>query len=144
MKIKSHSEEDTVSLAVSLAGELKAGALLYLHGDLGAGKSVFARGLVRALCGDEAMDVPSPIFTLVQSYEGLCAPVYHFDLYRIEDADEIFELGWEDALYDGIVIVEWPSRLGSYMREACMDITISPVAGREHIREIEVVKHGGY
>ena len=142
MKIISHSEAETIVLAEVLAPKLKGGDLLYLHGDLGAGKSVFARGLIRELCADEAMDVPSPTFTLVQAYDGVSAPVYHFDLYRIEQPEEIFELGWEDALYEGITIVEWPSRLGSYQGKPTYDITICLVDGDTDSREIEVNEYG--
>ena len=145
MSIIAKSEAETVAAARGIAAELKAGSVIYLHGDLGMGKSVFARGLVRALCGDEGMEVPSPTFTLVQEYDGAGdfagVPVYHFDLYRIEDEEEIFELGWEDALRDGIVIVEWPSKLGIYMKRPFMDVTLLHVDGTADAREIVMERH---
>lgn len=113
MKTITRSEAETQSLARSMAKTLRSGDVLCLNGDLGAGKSTFARAMIRALCGIPDLDVPSPTFTLVQHYDSPLGPVWHFDLYRIRNSDEIWELGWEDALAEGIVIVEWPERLGS-------------------------------
>jgi tRNA threonylcarbamoyl adenosine modification protein YjeE len=145
MTIIANSEAETVQVARGIAADLAAGSVIYLHGDLGMGKSVFARGLVRSLCGDEDMEVPSPTFTLVQVYDGAAdfdgVPVYHFDLYRIEDEEEIFELGWEDALREGIVIVEWPSKLGAYMKRPSMDVTLKHVDGAADAREIVMERH---
>ena len=98
----------TEALARKLAPELKRGDFLALKGLLGAGKTAFARALLRALgINDEA---PSPTFTLVQMYDSRNFPIYHFDLYRLKSAAELEELGWEDALADGLVIAEWPER----------------------------------
>ncbi|MBX2834443.1 MAG: tRNA (adenosine(37)-N6)-threonylcarbamoyltransferase complex ATPase subunit type 1 TsaE [Micavibrio sp.] len=119
------SEYETEQAARAFAPRLKEGDLIYLNGTLGMGKSVFARALIRMLCDDEAMDVPSPTFTLVQEYEGVDFPVFHYDLYRIEDEEEIFELAWEDALYCGVTIVEWPDRLGRYKQKPAYEITIT-------------------
>jgi tRNA threonylcarbamoyladenosine biosynthesis protein TsaE len=102
----------TGRLAARLAPRLRPGDALLLEGPLGAGKSAFARALLRALAGDPALEVPSPSFTLVQTYDlpgGLEA--HHFDLYRLSGPAEVAELGW-DAARDGLVIVEWPERLG--------------------------------
>lgn len=114
---KSRSEDDTAKLARYLAGILLPGDAVFLDGDLGMGKSVFSRALIRAATDIPDMDVPSPTFTLVQIYETDTAPIWHFDLYRIKTPDEIWELGWEDALQD-IILVEWPSRLGSGLAPA--------------------------
>ena len=141
MKIIVRSEKETAQVAGELAPTLKAGDVLYMHGDLGAGKSVFARALIRVLCADEGLDVPSPTFTLVQMYDGMDCPVYHYDLYSIQDAEEIFELGWEDAFSEGIVIVEWPSRLGAYKGGAALDIYLSPVENDQDAREIVIERH---
>ena len=100
-------------LAARLAPRLRPGDAVLLEGPLGAGKSAFARALLRALAGDPALEVPSPSFTLVQSYElpgGWEA--HHFDLYRLSGPAEVAELGWEEAR-DGLVLVEWPERLGA-------------------------------
>src|SRR5438309_10613164 len=98
----------TEALARAVAGLARAGDALLLDGPLGAGKSAFARAFLRAATGDPALEVPSPSFTLVQSYElpgGVQA--HHFDLYRLAGPVEVAELGWEEAL-DGLVLVEWP------------------------------------
>jgi hypothetical protein len=97
----------TARLGAGIAGGLKAGDAVALWGDLGAGKTTLARAILRAL--GVADDVPSPTFTLVQSYE-TSPRVAHFDLYRLKSAREMEELGFEDALMDGAVLVEWPER----------------------------------
>ena len=109
--------EATAALARDLAPRLRAGDVLLLEGDLGAGKSSFARALIRALPGPAGEDrsgeeVPSPTFTLVQIYERRPAAVWHFDLYRLSDPEEVYELGWEEALGGALLLVEWPERLG--------------------------------
>ncbi len=97
----------TAQLGEDLALALKVGDCLALSGDLGAGKSSLARALLRAMADDAELDVPSPTFTLVQSYE-LRIPVSHFDLYRLGDPSELTELGFDEALQSGICLVEWP------------------------------------
>ena len=102
----------TQALAIRLAAQARPGDALLLSGPLGAGKSALARAFLRALTGEPMLEVPSPSFTLVQSYAlpgGRHA--HHFDLYRLTGAADLRELGWEDAQAD-IVIVEWPERLG--------------------------------
>ena len=123
MQVISRGEKDTEKLAMELAAKLAARDVVLLSGDLGAGKTVFARALIRALSNDPHLDVPSPTFTLVQTYDTPRGTVWHFDLYRIESAEEIYELGWEDALSDGIVIVEWPQRLGSLAPPDALAVT---------------------
>jgi tRNA threonylcarbamoyl adenosine modification protein YjeE len=113
MDFISHSAAETERFAQAMAARLKPGDVLFLGGDLGMGKSVFARALIRALTDEPGLDVPSPTFTLVQTYDTAKGPVWHFDLYRIKTPEEIWELGWEDALGEGIILVEWPSRLGN-------------------------------
>ncbi|WP_377299080.1 tRNA (adenosine(37)-N6)-threonylcarbamoyltransferase complex ATPase subunit type 1 TsaE [Rhizobium sp. SGZ-381] len=100
-------EADTVRLGEDLALALKAGDCLALSGDLGAGKSTLARAFLRAMADDDDLEVPSPTFTLVQAYD-LRIPVAHFDLYRLADGSELDELGFDEALNDGICLVEWP------------------------------------
>lgn len=101
----------TEQLALRIAPLLLAGDALLLEGPLGAGKTAFARALLRATCGDPALEVPSPSYTLVQTYEGPAGPLHHFDLWRLDGPESLHELGWEDARA-GIVLVEWPDRLG--------------------------------
>src|SRR5476651_1643231 len=99
--ITSAGEADTQAEAVRLAATMKAGDVLLLEGDLGSGKTVFARALIRALADDSSLEVPSPTFTLVQTYDTPRGTVWHFDLYRLEEPEEIYEIGWEEALAGG-------------------------------------------
>lgn len=103
------NEAATVSFAEDVAMALKTGDCLCLSGALGAGKSTFARALIRAIADDSELEAPSPTFTLVQSYQ-LRLPIAHLDLYRIGSADELDELGLDDALADGVALVEWPEK----------------------------------
>ena len=119
------SEEETAQRAADLAPHLQAGTVLCLHGDLGMGKSVFARALIRALTEKPALEVPSPTFTLVQTYDYPAGEIWHFDLYRLKDPDEVYELGWEEALVGAISIIEWPERLGYLLPAHRLDIHFS-------------------
>lgn len=104
----------TEALAVKIASRLGPGDVVALTGDLGAGKTVFARALIGALgkaAGIDVGHVPSPTFTLVQLYELLEFTVYHFDLYRLEVPDDVWETGIEDAFADGISVIEWADRI---------------------------------
>lgn len=129
------SAEKTGEIAGQLAARSKAGSLYFLNGPLGAGKSVFARGFIRALCGP-ATEVPSPTFTLVQTYDSAKGAIWHFDLYRLKEPEEIFDLGWDDAVAGGIVLVEWAERLGPYAPRSAKTIVIEPTG--EHSRRIEI------
>ena len=100
------------ALACRLAPLLKTGDVIFLHGDLGAGKSTFARALIRQTLNDKNAEVPSPTYTLVQSYEPENAlPLWHYDLYRLSGVDDVYELGMDDALDQGAALIEWPERL---------------------------------
>jgi hypothetical protein len=116
-------EAATRRLGEDLAAILKPGDLVLLSGDLGAGKSTLARSLIRAVADDETLDVPSPTFTLVQSYP-LRLTLSHFDLYRIQDAGEIEELGLDEALGLGAALVEWPERGGSMLPAGALRIRL--------------------
>jgi tRNA threonylcarbamoyl adenosine modification protein YjeE len=141
------SEDQTSALAQSLAQRLVAEKTrqktLCLYGNLGAGKSVFARALIREIMNDPDLEVPSPTFTLVQTYETPFGPLHHFDLYRLEDPEEIFNLGWEEAIGSGIVVVEWPERLGRYKPATTLDIRIQPIENKAHAREILITENKG-
>lgn len=124
-------EEATASLAARIAALARAGDVIALEGELGAGKTTFARAFIRARGGDET--VPSPTFTLVQVYEIGDVPIWHFDLYRLRDPDEAWELGIEDAFRDGISLIEWPERLGNLLPAGRLRITLSD-SGRSNSR----------
>ena len=120
------NERATQRLAVDIAAVLKPGDLVTLSGDLGAGKTAFARALIRHLAEDPALEVPSPTFTLVQTYQLPDATVWHFDCYRLRDPEEAWELGIEDAFRDGISLIEWPERLGPLLPKRRLEIALLP------------------
>ena len=105
-------ESRTVLLGEDIAAVLKPGDVLALEGDLGAGKTTLARAIIRAAAADPELIVPSPTFTLVEVYDTPRGSYWHFDLYRLDDPQQVYELGWEEALAEGIVLLEWPERLG--------------------------------
>jgi tRNA threonylcarbamoyladenosine biosynthesis protein TsaE len=117
------SEEDTTRLGTWLAPRLRAGDTVLLSGPIGAGKSQFARAVIRARLG-RAEDVPSPTFTLVQTYEAE-VEIWHSDLYRLSHPDEILELGLDEAFSSAICLVEWPDRLGALAPEDAISICLS-------------------
>ena len=120
-------EDATIRLARTMSYALEAGDLVTLSGDLGAGKTTFARALIRILTDDQALEVPSPTFTLVQTYETPRFPVVHADLYRVSGIDELAELGWEEAAEGSLVLVEWPERVGFLTEAERLDITFGLV-----------------
>ncbi len=117
------SEAQTEAIAAAMADKAASGHIYLLEGNLGAGKSVFARAFIRRLCGAET-EVPSPTFTLVQTYDSPKGLIWHFDLYRLNNPEEIYDIGWEEALSGGIVLVEWPSKLGSHKPAGAKTISI--------------------
>ena len=108
-------QDDTLELAKLMAPLFQTGYCLALQGDLGAGKTTFARAFIRAWVGKDDIDVPSPTFTLVQHYEDGKNRLDHYDAYRIEDEDEISEIGLEDSLEKAITLIEWPEKISSYL-----------------------------
>src|SRR5713101_1012221 len=119
-------EAATAALAARVAALARPGDVIALKGELGAGKTSFARAFIGARGGTEA--VPSPTFTLVQLYELGDATIWHFDCYRLRDPEEAWELGIEDAFHDGISLIEWPDRLGSLLPPRRLEITLMPGA----------------
>ena len=111
-RLRFATREATLAFARGLARTLAQGDIVLLEGELGAGKSELARAMIRELVG-AAVDVPSPTFTLVQHYDTDRFPVTHVDLYRIDDPDELTELGLDEAGDLGVLLVEWPSRAGA-------------------------------
>jgi tRNA threonylcarbamoyladenosine biosynthesis protein TsaE len=117
----------TEALAVRVVRQTRPGDCILLEGPLGAGKTAFARAFLRAAAADPDMEVPSPTFTLVQIYDTKLGPVFHYDLWRTEGPGSLTELDWEDAL-DGIVLVEWPDRLGARRPADALTITLRLLA----------------
>lgn len=126
-------EDATLSFGARLAAITQAGDVIALWGGLGMGKTVIARGVVRALLGPEE-EVPSPTFTLVQPYDGPDFPLYHFDLYRLNDPEEAYELDIEDAFAEGLSLIEWPERLGHLLPARRLDLRLSPGGGENERR----------
>ncbi len=114
----------TARLAVALAALLRPGDVVALRGDLGTGKTTFARALIRALTGTDE-DVPSPTFTLVQTYATAAFEIWHFDLYRLEKPEDAVELGIEDAMAEGVTLIEWPERLGPALPARRLDVRLA-------------------
>jgi len=123
----------TEKLAGTLAGQLDGHDAILLSGDLGAGKTTFARALLRAL--GVTGEVPSPTFTLVQSYDTPRFSVFHFDLYRLEKPEEMEEIGFDEALADGLTLIEWPEKAMSYMPRKRIEMKF---AGKDKDRQVTI------
>jgi len=117
-------EAATERLGAAIAAALRPGEAVCLSGPLGAGKSTLARALIRALTAPDE-EVPSPTFTLVQFYEGARLKVAHFDLYRLSNPDEAYEIGLTEALDDGAAVIEWPERLAGHLPGDRLDVGIA-------------------
>ena len=114
-------------LGAALAGQVRTGECVALRGDLGAGKTTFARGFIRSLSGQEE-EIVSPTFTLVQSYDARDGrQIWHFDLYRLEHERETQEIGFDDALASGISLVEWPEIVRHRLPSSALDVHIAYV-----------------
>lgn len=136
MKYITHSEKETMALAGRLSRALRAGDSVLLSGDLGAGKSVFARGVARGMGVEGAM--PSPTFTLLIPYAGARMKLYHYDLYRLNDPDEFYEAGLDEFIGgDGVALIEWPEMAGIDPRPA-LRVTIRRAGADDDAREIEI------
>jgi len=129
----SKSEQDTVGLGEEISKIAKKGDCFALYGTLGMGKSVFCRAFVQSLT--DAEEVPSPTFTLLQTYGAKDFEIYHFDLYRIKKSDEIFEMGMEEALHQGVTLIEWPEPMAAYLPRNVFKVEITP-AGQ--VRKITI------
>lgn len=139
------NEEALRALVVDIAVALEPGDLVTLSGDLGAGKSTFARALIRYLADDETVEVPSPTFTLMQEYELPRFPLVHADLYRLSGAAELAELGFDDLPDNAVVLLEWPDRAAGVLPPDRFDVTLTlaPQRGLEH-RNVRVTGYGAF
>jgi tRNA threonylcarbamoyladenosine biosynthesis protein TsaE len=143
-------EAATAALARRLARLARPGDVIALAGDLGSGKTSFARAFIRSLpLGDDKDDaadrdeIPSPTFTLVQIYQRRPAPVWHFDLYRLERPEEAYELDLEDAFVGAISLIEWPERLGGLLPAERLDVRLFFTEDMG-ARRVELLGHGGW
>jgi len=134
----SESESHTQEMAIQLVPYLEAGMVLLLNGPIGAGKSVFARAIISSLLAKSGKkeDIPSPTFTLVQSYETEEFEVWHVDLYRIESELEIVELGLEEAFDTSLCIIEWGEKLGRFTPDNHIEISFEPISSLKSGRRL--------
>ena len=123
MEFVTHSREETEALGARLADALDGGRVVAFTGDLGAGKTAFVSGMARALGVEER--VTSPTFTIVNEYEGGRLPLFHFDMYRLDSADELFHIGWEDYLArGGVCAVEWSENVAEAIEADAVRVSI--------------------
>lgn len=133
-------EAATARLGQAIARALRSGEAVCLSGPLGAGKSTLARALVRALTTPDE-EVPSPTFTLVQFYEGAQLNIAHFDLYRLTDPNEAYEIGLDEALDEGAAVIEWPERLEGRLPGDRLDVEIG-LGDNPETRQVRLVGRG--
>lgn len=140
MVYNSNSPKETKNIAKAFAKELKSGDVLALRGDLGVGKTAFVQGLCETLGVCEA--ISSPTFTIVNCYDAKI-PIYHFDVYRINDCDEMYEIGYEEYVYgDGVTVIEWPEKIEEILPDKRYDIIISKDYDKhDDFRRIEIIKN---
>ncbi len=139
MKLISRSPEETRAIGARLADRLQGGEVVAFTGDLGAGKTAFVSGMAQALGVEER--VTSPTFTIVNEYEGRRLPLFHFDMYRLGSADELFHIGWEDYLArGGVCAVEWSENVADAIEENAIRVSILRGAeDNERVIDIEGV-----
>lgn len=139
--MKTHSPQETRTLGSSLARQLRPGDVLLLWGDLGAGKSEMTRGIAEGL--GVTATVTSPSFTILNVYDDGRIPLYHFDWYRLNSVDELYEMGMDEYLGgDGVAVVEWPSQCPEAIPETHLAVRLTPVGENE--REITLTPMGDF
>ena len=138
-------EQATHRLVADIAGLIEPGDLITLSGDLGAGKTAFARAFIRHIAGDDTIEVPSPTFTLVQQYDLPRFPLLHADLYRLSGPDDLAELGLDEMSAHAVTLMEWPDRAEDHLRPDRLDIAfmLSPLHG-ETYRDAEITGYGSF
>ena len=137
MEFVTHSREETEALGARLADALTGGRVVAFTGDLGAGKTAFVSGMAKALGVEER--VTSPTFTIVNEYEGSGLPLFHFDMYRLEGAEDLFDIGWEDYLdRGGVCAVEWSERAEEALPPETVYVTLGRCPEQENWRTITV------
>lgn len=141
MRLNSHSVAQTHAIGQRLAQQLQPGDVLLMLGDMGAGKSELTRGIAKGM--GVTGYVTSPTFTILQVHDEGRMPLYHFDWYRLSDAEELYELSMDEYLYgDGVSVIEWPSRAEEAIPEQYLEVELVPVGDNERI--IELRPCGGF
>ncbi|WP_208347178.1 tRNA (adenosine(37)-N6)-threonylcarbamoyltransferase complex ATPase subunit type 1 TsaE [Pseudaestuariivita rosea] len=125
------NEDATRKLAHIISSSIAVGDTILLQGDIGAGKTFFARALIKALIGPDE-DVPSPTFTLVQIYQTETFEIWHCDLYRLTSPDEALELGLEEVFAEAVCLIEWPDRLGDAVPKECLTLRFQALDNGQH------------
>ena len=134
MKVITNNENETYNIGIRIGKQLKAGDILSLNGDLGAGKTYLTKGIAKGLGIEDY--ITSPTFTILNEYEGRI-PLYHFDVYRINDVEEMYEIGFEEYLYgNGVCVIEWGSIVEEILPKDAINIKIKNLG--EFSREIEI------
>lgn len=139
MSNQAYSLNELDQTVEQLVGQISSPCCLALWGDMGAGKTTFAKALIRSLLNNKEAEVPSPTFTLMQTYTSPQGEIWHCDLYRLQSAEEAFELGLEEALHEHICIIEWPDRLGLSLPKKRIDIYLDIID--ENIRSCRIEKN---
>ena len=139
--LRSEAPAATARLAARLAPHVAPGDVIGLAGALGSGKTTFARAFIRARLDRPAEEVPSPTFTLVQLYGHEAGALWHFDLYRLDAAEDAYELGIEDAFSNAIALIEWPEKLGAIMPADRLDVQFAHGTGAD-ARLVTITPHG--
>ncbi|MCF8494624.1 MAG: tRNA (adenosine(37)-N6)-threonylcarbamoyltransferase complex ATPase subunit type 1 TsaE [Rickettsiaceae bacterium] len=121
-----YNEEDSKNLAIQIANEIKPGNIITFSGDLGAGKTFLCRQIIKQLCGPET-NVTSPTFNLLQIYDWNDCSIYHYDLYRLKNPSEIYELGIEEAMTANVCLIEWPELIKAILPNDIIAINIEIV-----------------
>lgn len=143
MVIRSMTEETTLQIGRCIGEHLTEGNTVLLRGEMGAGKSVFSRGVARGL-GVEG-PVPSPTFTLLNIHEGTAKKLYHFDLYRLDSTDALYEMGLNEYIgADGVTLIEWPEKAEEAMPERCLEVTLRYTGENGLSREVTLLPCGGF
>src|SRR5947207_10832304 len=139
------NETATARLMADLALLIGAGDVITLSGDLGAGKTTFARAMIRYLAGDESIEVPSPTFTLMQTYDLPRFPLIHADLFRLSGPAELAELGFDDLPENAVVLLEWPDRAAGFLPPDRIDLalTLTPKVKLE-FRHARITGYGSF
>lgn len=143
LSVTVRDEEALQPIAAALGALLRRGDVVTLTGELGAGKTAFCRALINSL-GAGGEEVPSPTFTLVQVYDAQQPEIWHFDLYRLENENDILELGWEDARRHAAVLVEWPQRLGGLLPRDRLEISITFDKDLATARRLDIAAQGSW